>query len=82
MTEQLVIDGEPSGEIRAAWAPYLNLFNLSGHPAVSVPCGFTRAGLPVAVQIVGRWGSDAELMALAALVEAGAGCVGRLPPAS
>ena len=82
MTDQLVIDGEPSGEIRAAWAPYLNLFNLSGHPAVSVPCGFTRAGLPVAVQIVGRWGSDAELMALAALVEASAGCVGRLPPAS
>ncbi len=29
-------------------------FNWSGHPAASVPCGFTKAGLPVGLQIVGR----------------------------
>src|SRR5262249_62016383 len=35
--------------------PRLTLpFNLSGFPAVSVPCGFTEQGLPVALQIVGR----------------------------
>lgn len=33
-------------------------FNLTGHPAISVPCGLTRSGLPVGLQIVGRRGND------------------------
>jgi amidase len=36
-----------------------------GCPAISVPCGFTDAGLPVGVQIVGRRGDDAGVLALA-----------------
>jgi Asp-tRNA(Asn)/Glu-tRNA(Gln) amidotransferase A subunit family amidase len=43
----------------------LNLFNLTGHPAISVPIGFTRSGLPVGLQLVGRWNSDAQLLGLA-----------------
>jgi len=35
------------------WSPYTYPFNLSQHPAASVPCGFTPAGLPVGLQIVG-----------------------------
>lgn len=41
-------------------------FNLSGHPAVSLPCGFDADGLPVGLQIVGRRHSDHLLLALAA----------------
>jgi aspartyl-tRNA(Asn)/glutamyl-tRNA(Gln) amidotransferase subunit A len=41
-------------------------FNLSGHPAVSLPCGFDTEGLPVGLQIVGRRHSDHLLLALAA----------------
>ena len=37
------------------WAPYTYLFNLSLHPAASVPCGFTRDGRPVGLQIVGPY---------------------------
>ena len=42
------------------WAPFSNPFNLTQQPAASVPCGFTAAGLPVGLQIVGpctpmRW---------------------------
>jgi hypothetical protein len=33
-------------------------FNLTGDPAVSVPCGWTRAGLPVGLQIAARRGQD------------------------
>jgi Asp-tRNA(Asn)/Glu-tRNA(Gln) amidotransferase A subunit family amidase len=46
------VDGtpiEPFGGWLLTW-----FFNWSGHPAASVPCGFTRAGLPVGLQIVGR----------------------------
>jgi aspartyl-tRNA(Asn)/glutamyl-tRNA(Gln) amidotransferase subunit A len=40
-------------------------FNLSGHPAVSVPCGFTRSGLPIGMQIVGRHFADHRVLLLA-----------------
>lgn len=45
-------------------------FNLTGQPAASVPCGFTGAGLPVALQIVGRWHADGQVLCAAACFEA------------
>lgn len=36
-----------------AWTPYSYPFNLTLQPAASVPCGLTKAGLPVGLQIVG-----------------------------
>lgn len=39
-------------------------FNLSGHPAVSVPAGFTSAGLPVGLQVVTRRDDDPILLAV------------------
>lgn len=44
-------------------------FNLTGHPAASVPCGFTREGLPVALQIVGGWHDDTLVLQAAAAFE-------------
>ncbi|MYE64924.1 MAG: amidase, partial [Acidimicrobiaceae bacterium] len=43
-------------------------FNVSGHPAVVLPAGFVD-GLPAAVQLVGRYGSDNELLSLAEQLE-------------
>jgi aspartyl-tRNA(Asn)/glutamyl-tRNA(Gln) amidotransferase subunit A len=34
------------------WTPFTFPFNLSQQPAASIPCGFTRAGLPVGLQVV------------------------------
>ena len=36
------------------WAEFSYPFNFSHNPAVSIPCGFTEAGLPVGLQVVGR----------------------------
>ncbi|MEO5742044.1 MAG: amidase [Vicinamibacterales bacterium] len=38
------------------------LFNLTGHPAISLPCGDTRAGLPCGLQLVGRRHQTADLL--------------------
>lgn len=44
-------------------------FNVLGLPAVSVPCGFSSAGLPVGLQIIGPPGGDAAVLALARAFE-------------
>ena len=47
-----------------SWTPFTYPFNLTQQPAASVPCGFTAAGLPVGVQIVGpRYGDTLVLRA-------------------
>ena len=55
-------------------------FNLSGYPAISVPCGWTPDGLPVGLQIVGGWRQDALVLRAAASVERTAPWTGRRPP--
>ncbi len=51
------------------WVPYTQLANLTGRPAISVPLHWTSTGLPLGVQLVGRLGSDGELLRLAAQLE-------------
>ena len=63
------IDGELVPNLRAAWYPYTMPFNLTGNPAVSLPCGFDASGLPLAIQLVGRCGEDAALLQAAAAFE-------------
>lgn len=43
--------------------------NFTGHPAISVPAGFTAEGLPVGLQIIGRRFADESVLSLAAMVE-------------
>jgi aspartyl-tRNA(Asn)/glutamyl-tRNA(Gln) amidotransferase subunit A len=45
------IDGKPTSP--TSWSPYLRSFNITGQPAISVPAGATKTGLPVGLQIVG-----------------------------
>ena len=53
---------------------------LTGLPAISVPCGFTRSGLPVGLQIVGRRRQEAAVLRAAAAFEAAAPWGTRFPP--
>jgi aspartyl-tRNA(Asn)/glutamyl-tRNA(Gln) amidotransferase subunit A len=63
------IDGQSVPNLRAAWYPYTMPFNLTGNPAVSLPCGFDSAGLPIAIQLVARCGEDGTLLRAAAAFE-------------
>jgi Asp-tRNA(Asn)/Glu-tRNA(Gln) amidotransferase A subunit family amidase len=45
-------------------------FNLTGMPAISIPCGVDAHGFPVGLQIAGRFGQDAQTLRVAAAVEA------------
>jgi len=51
------------------WTPFSYPFNLTGQPAVSVPCGFTKAGLPIACQLVGPRFADAVVLRAAHALE-------------
>lgn len=55
-------------------------WNFYGLPAVSVPCGFTKEGLPVGLQLVGPAGSDAVVLAAAEVVEKALGVSARHAP--
>ena len=51
------------------WSPFTYPFNLSQQPAATLPCGFTEAGLPVAMQLVGNKFEDAKVLQAARAFE-------------
>lgn len=73
------IDGRILPEVRANWFPWTMPFNLTGHPAISMPCGFSTEGLPIGIQLVGRFRQEADLLRLASLLEAAQGLLTRWP---
>jgi aspartyl-tRNA(Asn)/glutamyl-tRNA(Gln) amidotransferase subunit A len=77
--EPIEIDNQVVGEFRQSWYPYTMPFNLTGHPATTVPCGFGRDCLPLGLQIVGRFRDDASVLRAAALYEAATDWQARWP---
>ena len=65
----VLVDGVAAGGYREGWYPYTHPFNLTGHPAITVPAGWTEGGLPVGLQIVGAWFEDAAVLRAAAVHE-------------
>jgi Asp-tRNA(Asn)/Glu-tRNA(Gln) amidotransferase A subunit family amidase len=60
------------------WA-FTRPFNLTGQPAVSIPCGWTKEELPLGLQLVGRRGADGLILRVAAAIEAQAPWSDRRP---
>lgn len=54
-------------------------FNLTGLPAISVPCGFSAQGLPIGLQLAGRWFEEATLLQAAHAYEAASPWRGQRP---
>ncbi|WP_026919264.1 amidase family protein [Gordonia shandongensis] len=59
---------------------YTSIFNVTGHPAMSVPAGLSRDGLPLAVQLVAAHGGEPTLVALAAQLQERIDWTAQTPP--
>jgi Asp-tRNA(Asn)/Glu-tRNA(Gln) amidotransferase A subunit family amidase len=51
------------------WIAFEYPFNATGQPAITLPAGFSKQGLPIGLQIVGRPNGEFELLSLAASYE-------------
>lgn len=60
-------------------AAYMFAFNISGQPAISVPATPSTHGLPIGVQLVGRYGDEATLLQVARQLEVASPWIGREP---
>lgn len=67
------------GAAVARYSPFAQLENLTGQPAMSVPLGMSKNGLPIGVMFVGRYGDEAGLFSLAAQLEQAAPWANRRP---
>jgi aspartyl-tRNA(Asn)/glutamyl-tRNA(Gln) amidotransferase subunit A len=54
--------GDGPSDVRSALIRFTRPFNVSGHPACAVPCGFTAGGLPIGLQLVGRPFDEATVL--------------------
>jgi aspartyl-tRNA(Asn)/glutamyl-tRNA(Gln) amidotransferase subunit A len=61
--------GDRTESIRLALTMFTRPFNLSGHPVISLPCGFSRRGLPLSCQLVGRAFDEGVVLRLAKAYE-------------
>jgi len=59
--------------------PLASVFNVTGHPAMAQPCGFSGNGLPLSLQLVGRHFDEATLLRVGHAYEREAGWVNRRP---
>jgi aspartyl-tRNA(Asn)/glutamyl-tRNA(Gln) amidotransferase subunit A len=72
------IDGQIIDPLK--WIPFTFPFNMTGHPAASLPAGWTADGLPIGVQLVARRFADADLLDACRSYEAAAPWLDRWSP--
>ena len=71
-----------SQPLRPSLIRFTRPFNVTGHPAASVPCGVTSEGLPIGLQIVGRPFDEATVLRLADAYQRATDWHTRRPPAA
>jgi aspartyl-tRNA(Asn)/glutamyl-tRNA(Gln) amidotransferase subunit A len=65
MPAMRIDEADPIKLSRGNLTRFTRLFNLSGNPAIVLPCGFTSDGLPIGLQIVGGHGQEEKILQLA-----------------
>jgi amidase len=73
-------DPERNFEQQCLYTPYTSFVNVSGLPAITLPLSTTEEGLPMGVQLIGRPGGEATLLAIGAQLERRARWQRRHPP--
>lgn len=66
-------------DVRLATTRLMRAINVLGIPALSIPCGFTKAGLPIGLQILGAPRAEDMILRAGAAIEDATGVVGRKP---
>jgi aspartyl-tRNA(Asn)/glutamyl-tRNA(Gln) amidotransferase subunit A len=77
-TTEMEVAGEKE-TVRSAFVRLNRPANFTGHPSISVPCGFTRAGLPIGLQLIGPYWNEARLLTIAHAYEEATEWHNRLP---
>lgn len=80
--------GQPDDDLDGWWAkfggdeysPFAGVFNVTGHPAASIPLHHDAANLPIGTHLVGRFGDEGALFSLAGQLEAARPWIARIPP--
>ncbi len=78
--EKSVMFGGEEEEVRTAATRFSRGMNALGLPAISIPCGFSRSGMPIGLQIIGARDRDDFVLEAAAAMEDALGPRGRKPP--
>jgi len=71
--------GAVDEDVRLATTRLMRAINVLGIPALSIPCGFTKAGLPIGLQILGAPKAEEMILRVGVAVEDATGVVGRRP---
>lgn len=71
--------GAVTGDVRLASTRFMRAINVLGIPALAMPCGFSKSGLPLGLQILGAPRSEDTLLRIGAAMEDALGLAGRMP---
>jgi len=77
--EMTVSFGSVTEDVRTAATRLVRPFNVLGWPALALPCGFSSAGLPIGLQLVGPPQQEDTLLQAGAALEDALGIAGRRP---
>ncbi|HYB44784.1 MAG TPA: amidase [Candidatus Methylomirabilis sp.] len=80
--DMMTDDEDGYGKAVLATIGFTSLFNAAGNPAISLPLAWSRAGLPIGVQLAAAFGDEATLFRLGAQLEAAQPWFHRRPPAA